>query len=109
MHKLFNNLKTELEEHLIKEEEMLFPKIREAQNNPASGNGEEIRKLVNETEEEHETAGAVLKELRDITSDYTVPADGCPTYRLVYDKLQELEADLFEHIHLENNVLFPKI
>lgn len=102
VHKLFNNLKTELEEHLIKEEEMLFPKIR--------GNKQEgVRQLINETMGEHETAGAVLKELREITEDYTVPADGCETYRLTFGKFQELEADLFQHIHLENNVLFPKL
>jgi regulator of cell morphogenesis and NO signaling len=108
VHKLFNNLKTELEEHLIKEEVMLFPKIRAQQTGPAA-DGAGIRERMAETVEEHETAGAVLKELREITGDYTVPADGCPTYRLTYEKLEELEADLFRHIHLENNLLFPKV
>jgi regulator of cell morphogenesis and NO signaling len=62
-----------------------------------------------ETEAEHEAAGDILKEMRKITDDFKVPADGCTTYTLTYKKLEELESDLFEHIHLENNILFLNI
>ena len=61
-----------------------------------------------ETENEHDSAGDILKELRKITHDYSVPKDGCSTYFKTFDKLQELEADLFQHIHLENNILFKR-
>lgn len=99
VHRLFNNLKIELEEHLLKEEWFLFPLFR-------SGKEEEARELIEELEEEHTGAGDILKELQVITSDYTPPADGCNTYFLAYRKLEEIQNDIFEHIHLENNILF---
>ena len=54
------------------------------------------------------TAGAILKELRAITDEYSVPEDGCETYDLTFELIQRLESDLFEHIHLENNILFKR-
>ena len=60
-------------------------------------------------QDEHTGAGNILKELRTITNDYDVPADGCNTYRITYAKLQEMESDLFQHIHLENNILFLRL
>ena len=80
--------------------------IKEYEHNPSKELFNKIDKVMKETEDEHETAGDVLKELRKITEEYCVPEDGCTTYSLSYGKLQELEADLFEHIHLENNILF---
>lgn len=109
VHKLFHNLKTELEQHLIKEEEILFPMIKEYDGKPSRELLGKINEVMRETEDEHETAGGVLKELRTITAEYKVPEDGCSTFGRTYDKLQELEADLFQHIHLENNILFRQI
>jgi regulator of cell morphogenesis and NO signaling len=106
VHKLFHTLKTELEQHLIKEEEILFPLIKEYDVNPSEVIHNRISKVMTETEDEHETAGGVLKELRKITGDYSVPKDGCDTYRKTFGKLVEMEVDLFQHIHLENNILF---
>ena len=60
-------------------------------------------------EQEHEAAGSILKELRKVTNDYTLPEGACTTYTLTYLKLDELETDLFQHIHLENNILFPRL
>jgi regulator of cell morphogenesis and NO signaling len=97
VHGLFGTLRTDLEQHLIKEETILFPALSE-------GDGL-MRDLSREIKEEHEGAGRILKELRSITNDYTVPADGCPTFRRLYRNMEEMEADLFEHIHLENNIL----
>jgi regulator of cell morphogenesis and NO signaling len=57
---------------------------------------------------EHDTAGDILRKLRAVTSDYRVPSDGCISYQTLYQALQGLEKDLHQHIHLENNVLFPK-
>jgi regulator of cell morphogenesis and NO signaling len=57
---------------------------------------------------EHDNAGHLLKEMRELTWDYTPPADACMSYRTLYQALDELEKDLHEHIHLENNILFPR-
>lgn len=108
VHKLFHMLKTELEQHLIKEEEILFPMIKEYDAQTSKEQLEKIHEVMKETEDEHDTAGDVLKEIRKITDGYKIPEDGCSTYRVTYDKLQELEADLFQHIHLENNILFKQ-
>lgn len=108
VHKLLNNLKTELEQHLIKEEELLFPLVKKHEANPSKQLIADINRVISETEEEHEGAGDILKELRKITGEYTVPADGCRTFELTYSMLQELEGDLFQHIHLENNILFRR-
>ncbi len=108
VHKLFNALKTELEQHLIKEEELLFPLIRKYDSNPSDELRGQISKVLKETEDEHEGAGNILKEMRRITAEYIVPDDGCRTYKLAYSMIQEIEGDLFEHIHLENNILFKR-
>lgn len=108
VHRLFSNLKTELDQHLIKEEEILFPLIKEYDVNQSSELLEKINTVMKETEDEHEGAGDILKALRKITEDYKVPDDGCTTFRLTYSKIQEIESDLFQHIHLENNILFKR-
>lgn len=107
--KLFRNLKEELDLHLIKEEESVFPIISEYNDNFVENRKGNILKIVLELETEHENAGSILKELRRLTDDYTVPGDGCQTFQLTYGKLEELEKDLFNHIHLENNILFKAL
>jgi regulator of cell morphogenesis and NO signaling len=57
---------------------------------------------------EHDNAGSALEAMRASTGDYTLPADACNTYRALFTGLQEMEADLHQHIHLENNILFPR-
>jgi regulator of cell morphogenesis and NO signaling len=109
VHKLFNSLRTELEAHLIKEEEVLFPKIKQYEKDPSPELLDKVLRTITELEEEHTGAGDVLKELRRITEQYQTPADGCTTYGLTYQKLYELESDLFHHIHMENNILFPRL
>jgi len=108
VHELFSKLKAELEQHLIKEEEILFPLIKEYSKDPGAELLARINKVKSDLEEEHEGAGNILKELRKITEDYKVPKDGCNTYFATFDRIKELESDLFEHIHLENNILFKK-
>ncbi|OGO77750.1 MAG: iron-sulfur cluster repair di-iron protein [Clostridiales bacterium GWB2_37_7] len=109
VHKLFNSLRTELESHLIKEEEILFPKIKQYEKDPSPELLNKALKTITELENEHTGAGDVLKELRRITDQYMTPPDGCTTYSLTYQKLYELESDLFQHIHMENNILFPRL
>lgn len=106
VHRLFNNLRTELEEHLVKEEEFLFPLIIQYEK----GKDEKVRtsalEYILQIEQEHTGAGDIIKELREITDHYNTPKDVCGTFELTYKKLLELEVDLFQHIHLENNILF---
>jgi hypothetical protein len=59
-------------------------------------------------EQEHESAGKTLAQLHKVTNNYTLPPDACPTFKALYDELQQMEADLHQHIHLENNILFPR-
>ena len=109
VHKLFSLLKADLEQHLLKEEEMLFPLIKKYDKNPSKQLLEKIGEIIKETEDEHDSAGDVLKELRKITDDFEVSKDGCNTYLLTFKLLEELESDLFQHIHLENNILFKRL
>ena len=107
VHRLFHNLKMEIDQHLIKEEEIVFPLIMGYAENPTSSQLERIVELNVELMKEHDGAGDVLKELRKVTDQYSIPEDGCTTYERTYRKLEDLESDLFQHIHLENNILFP--
>lgn len=109
VHKLFHALKAELESHLIKEEEILFPLIKEYAAAPSDTKLSRIHQVIDEIESEHTGAGDILKELRTITGQFIAPADGCATYKLAYAKLEELEGDIFQHIHLENNILHPRL
>lgn len=108
VHRLFHNLKMELEQHLIKEEEIEFPLMKEQELKPSEVAQEKIRNIIRELKAEHDGAGDILRELRKITNDFKVPEDACNSYRITYQKLEELESDIFQHVHLENNILFPR-
>jgi regulator of cell morphogenesis and NO signaling len=111
---LFASLRSELEAHLQKEEMILFPAItaREAAAidgsplppAPCGSLSHPIRVM----EAEHDSAGAALARIREITANYAVPEYACITYKSLMAGLQELERDLHMHIHLENNILFPR-
>lgn len=109
IHKLFNTLKMELEDHLTKEETIQYPAIKAYADSKSSEDLKKAVNIINELEDEHTAAGDILKELRKVTGDYTIPDDVCETFELTYTKFQELEADIFQHIHLENNILFPRL
>lgn len=109
VYKLFHSLKMELDAHLIKEETIQYPAIKEYIRSKTQGDLDKAIDVINQLEEEHIGAGDVLKELRAVTHDYHVPSDGCNSYKLTYAKLQEMESDIFQHIHLENNILFPRL
>jgi regulator of cell morphogenesis and NO signaling len=103
----FYALADELLSHLPKEENILFPAIKRLSNS----NDAEFANLqgpVSVMEHEHETAGRFIKSIRSLSDDYTPPADACLSYQMTYKLLQEFESDLMQHIHLENNILFPK-
>jgi regulator of cell morphogenesis and NO signaling len=94
-------LKTELQEHMMKEEQILFPMIRQGRGAMASG-------PVAVMTHEHDAAGTALKRLRELTNDYQAPEGACTTWRALWHGLDVLETAMHEHIHLENNILFPR-
>jgi regulator of cell morphogenesis and NO signaling len=100
--------------HMAKEEQVLFPYIVELANAAANGEGVStppfgsIEFPIRMMEMEHESAGDIMSRIREITDGYTPPADGCTTYRVCFQELQSFEEDLHAHVHLENNILFPK-
>jgi len=111
---LFDDLANELSVHMMKEEQILFPYIIRMEE--AAMAGEPVPPamfgtVVNPVRmmmQEHDGAGNTLKKLRAITHDYAVPADVCISYATLYEALQAFESDLHQHIHLENNILFPR-
>jgi len=106
----FEALKQELLEHMSKEDMVLFPAIKEAEAHKGAGGKPWawIDAPVEVMEAEHDAAGAALATIRDLTHDYTPPQDACPTFRGLYHGLWQLEADMHMHVHLENNILFPR-
>lgn len=111
---VFSSLCNELTTHMYKEEQILFPYIFQldkavSQGRPApfSPFGT-VQNPVRMMMIEHDNAGAMLRELRDLSERYTVPSDGCASFRLLYEGLDGFEQDLRQHIHLENNLLFPR-
>jgi regulator of cell morphogenesis and NO signaling len=111
---IFFRLQAELTDHMLKEERVLFPYIEKLET--AVGGGEQapkpafgtVRNPVRMMMQEHDEAGQALRNLREVSSNYQVPADGCISFRTLYQGLEEFEKDLHHHIHLENNILFPR-
>ncbi len=114
MRDLLLQLCAELKGHMFKEEQILFPFIVELeqstqQNRPApfapfGTVSNPIRMMMSE----HDNAGEILRDLRKLSANYTTPADACVSYQTFYQALEAFEKDLHQHIHLENNILFPK-
>ena len=111
---LFRGLDQELTMHMMKEEEFLFPYIEEmeaavnAKRSLPSCMFGTVQNPVRMMMMEHDSAGDALREMRAITNSYTVPAEACMSYQELYRALPAFEADMHEHIHLENNILFPR-
>jgi regulator of cell morphogenesis and NO signaling len=111
---LFQQLCADLKPHMFKEEQILFPYIVEMER-AALQNGPTpfapfgtVNNPIRMMMMEHDTAGDILRELRQTSSNYTVPPDGCISYQTLYQALEAFEKDLHQHIHLENNILFPR-
>lgn len=105
----FNELADELLNHMPKEEVVLFPTIREILNAGSPDALEFVQAPLQVMESEHDRAGDLVKTLRNLTQNYTPPAHACPTFQFTYKLLKEFDEDLIQHIHLENNILFPKV
>ena len=105
---LFAQVDTELRQHLCNEEEVLFPAIREVlKTNSAESKATIISEITRMTGE-HEFAGGAMDKINELSHRYAVPEDGCNTYRVAYKLLEQFEDDLHIHVHLENNILYPK-
>jgi regulator of cell morphogenesis and NO signaling len=111
---LVEEIYAELTAHLVKEERVLFPYVKDlvaAKNNTQSLHAAHlgtIQNPINLMELEHELVGKNLEKIRQLSDNYNLPEDACASYSLLYRLLDEFEEDLHLHIHLENNILFPK-
>jgi regulator of cell morphogenesis and NO signaling len=111
---LFGELKRELLLHMMKEENILFPYITQMEDAVKMGLSAPVpmfgtvRNPVRMMMVEHDGAGNVLRRIRQLSDDFNPPADACVSYQTLYRALEELEQDLHQHIHLENNILFPR-
>jgi len=107
---VYGAMKTELDGHLAKEEIVLFPLVRALDGGAKAGpfHCGSVQNPIRVMFMEHDSAGEALAEVRRLTSDYTAPEDACNTFKALYFELVEMESDLHRHIHLENNILFPR-
>lgn len=112
--KVYNTMKEDLSLHMMKEEKMLFPYIKKmsaaAKNSlplsiPPFGS---IKNPIEVMEEEHSEAGGDMEDIKKLTNNFTPPKNACGTFKVLYEELKDFEKDLHIHVHLENNILFPK-
>jgi regulator of cell morphogenesis and NO signaling len=108
VYNLYNDLKIEIEQHVIREEEVVFPLIELYEIKPSKKQLLTLISTFSTLEDEHLTNTEILTTIREATNNYALPKNACLTYQLTFIKLQELEADLMEHMHLENNILLSR-
>jgi regulator of cell morphogenesis and NO signaling len=106
---LFSAISRELKQHLKAEEEIFFPAIKEYLITGSEKSKSVIREQMIKLSAEHEFAGGTMDKINVITKGYNVPSDGCNSYQVTFRLLEQFEDDLHIHVHLENNVLFPKV
>lgn len=107
---IFSESNEDLSHHMYKEEHVLFTYIKSLEDvrNVQSQQFNSISSPIQVLKQEHEHEGDLFEKMRSLTKDYTPPIDACNTYKLAFHKLKEFEEMLHKHIHLENNILFPK-
>src|SRR5690606_3788425 len=107
---IFAALKAEFELHMKKEEMVLFPSIERVVENqvPAKIGRPHFEDPIRMMEHEHDSAGAAFAEMRRLTDNFTPPDHACTTFRALYAGLEAFERDTHQHVHLENNILFPR-
>jgi regulator of cell morphogenesis and NO signaling len=112
--RLFAEVGREMIMHMQKEEQILFPYIDALEKATSAHSSVEppffqtVRNPIHAMMKDHDAAGELVKQIRKATSEYTAPADACTSYKALYQDLREFEADLHQHVHLENNILFPR-
>lgn len=109
VYQLFHTLKADMDMHLIKEETIQYPAIEKYLESNKKEDLKEAIKVIDELEDEHEDVGSILKTLGSITNGFNPPLDACETFINTYKNLEILEKNTFTHIHLENNILFPRL
>jgi regulator of cell morphogenesis and NO signaling len=111
LRRLCSSLRDDLMPHMAKEEQVLFPMIRDlaAAISPPSFHCGSVANPISRMTQEHEQTGELLEAIRDVTGWYRLPDDACASYRALYEGLAELEEDTHLHIHKENNTLFPAV
>lgn len=111
---IFDKIVTDMAVHLKEEEEVFFPAVkradavRKAGNAPEARDREVIKTSLAKLGREHEEIGDAIHTIRHLSKEYAIPGDVCNTFMVTYQKLKEFEDDLHKHVHLENNILFPK-
>lgn len=109
--RVYDRFATDLEAHLEEEEQVIFPLIRSLErgnSEPISNWGDGEQDPIRALESEHDDAGDCLRQLQELSNGFTPPPDACNTFSAMLDGVRELELDLHQHIHKENNVLFPR-
>jgi len=111
--KLVEQINDELTEHMEQEEKVLFTYVKKivqarSASMPLVKEEKDLKSLIDELEKEHDVVGRCLDKIRELSFGYAIPSDACASYQLLYKMIQEFEDDLHIHIHLENNILFPK-
>jgi regulator of cell morphogenesis and NO signaling len=109
----FDGLRTDFEQHMMKEEQVLFPYVRDmATRGETCGRTQSpfgtVENPIRMMEREHREAAEAMETIRELTNGYKAPEDGCTTYAVCMDEFDRFERDLHRHVHLENTVLFPK-
>jgi regulator of cell morphogenesis and NO signaling len=111
---IFERIVADMAVHLKEEEDVFFPAVKRAEaarkggNQPEAEDTQTIRATLINLHREHEEIGDAIHSIRHLANEYTVPSDACNTFMVTYQKLKEFEDDLHKHVHLENNILFPK-
>lgn len=111
---LFCSIGQELSTHMVKEEHILFPYIKRQEQAAENGGPrpqacfDSVKRPIANMIAEHDDAGALLARIRELTRGYTIPSGACASFQALYRALQDFERDLHQHIHLENNILFPR-
>lgn len=109
IYQLVEEINDELLDHMESEERKVFPAIKELvqQGAPVAGS-RSLKELIGSMEAEHDSVGRALESIRRLSDNYTLPHDACASYTLLFNALQAFEEDMHLHVHLENNILFPK-
>lgn len=111
---IFSQVADEMTNHMMKEERILFPIIKylveskKFNEKPKTSGYGTIKNPIRKMEEEHVSAGGAMEKIRKLTDNYLLPEDACTTFQVTYNELDEFEKDLHKHVHLENNILFPR-
>ncbi len=109
VHSIFLKLKSDMAAHTLDEEEGIFKYLKEFDENGSVDSLEKAKSAIKKLEDEHDEVGRMLENLRHLTEDYCAPAGACKTFQLAYIKLNDLENITFNHVHVENNILFPRV